>query len=368
MSESTESKKTTRPYRYYEALPHFSAMMGGQTPAMHMDCRTLSEYQIWKEKARDKLSLLLGLDRMERCAPDPELISSEQMDGYTREKWTIRTEPDVIMTFYRLVPDGLKEGEKRPAIIATHGHGSCGKEAVAGNGFFPELAESIKKHQYDYGVQAVKKGAIVFCPDARGFGERREINMQNDSAAARLSSSCYYLNFMALPLGQCVAGMWVWDLMRLTDYVEKQPDVDAEKIGCIGLSGGGLQVLYFTALEDRIVYAACSGYFYGFRQALLELYNCSCNYIPHMWENFDVGDIGSLIAPRPFVIETGDADPLNGSGGLGNVIPYVEQVRSAYRLFGNEELLCHDIFVGPHMWHGTRSMEGIDRYLFGRGN
>lgn len=354
--------------KYYESLPHFSAMMGGQEPAMRMNCRTVEEYKIWKVKARNKLCSLLGLDRMTWCTPDPEFITSEQMDGYKREKWTIRTEPDVRMTFYRLVPDDVASGEKRPAVIATHGHGSCGKEAVVGNGFFPELAEAIRVHNYDYGVAAVKKGAIVFCPDARGFGERREINMQNDSAGARLSSSCYYLNFMALPLGQCVAGMWVWDLMRLTDYIAAQPDVDNEKLGCIGLSGGGLQVLYFTALEDRIAYAACSGYFYGFRQALLELYNCSCNYIPHMWENFDVGDIGALIAPRPFVIETGDADPLNGSGGLDNVIPYVEQVRSAYRLFGREELLCHDIFQGPHKWHGTKSMEGIDRYLFGEVN
>ena len=352
--------------KYYECLPHYSKLMNDHAPAMRMDCRTLAEYSVWKKNARSKLHTLLGLDRMTWCEPDPQLISSEKQDGYTREKWTIRIEPDVIMTFYRLVPDGIAEGEKRPAIIATHGHGSCGKEAVAGNGFFPELAEAIRVHNYDYGAAAVKKGAIVFCPDARGFGERREINMQRDDAGSRLSSSCYYLNFMALPLGQCVAGMWVWDLMRLTDYIETLPCVDREKIGCIGLSGGGLQVLYFTAMEDRIAYAACCGYFYGFRQALLELYNCSCNYIPHMWENFDVGDIGSLIAPRPFVIETGDADPLNGSGGLGNVIPYVEQVRSAYRLFGKEELLCHDIFKGPHMWHGTESMKGIDRFLFGR--
>ena len=351
---------------YFECLPHYSAIMKNLKPAMRMDCRTAAEYMIWKQKARNKLSELLGLDRMNRCAPGPRLISSERLDGYTREKWTIRTEPDVIMPFYRLVPDGIREGEKRPAVIAAHGHGGGGKEAVAGNGYFPELARAIRNFHYDYGVSAVKKGCIVFCPDARGFGERRETDLQRDDPNARLSSSCYYLNFMALPLGQCVAGMWVWDLMRLTDYIETLPEVDPARIGCIGLSGGGLQVLYFTALEDRIAYAACSGYFYGFRQALLELYNCSCNYIPHMWENFDVGDIGSLIAPRPLVIETGDADSLNGKDGLANVLPFVDQVRSAYRLFGKEELLCHDIFSGPHMWHGTESIAGIDRYLFGR--
>ena len=38
--------------------------------------------------------------------------------------------------------------------------------------------------------------------------------------------------------------------------------------------------------------------------------------------------------------------------------------RSAYRLAGKEDLLCHDVFEGPHMWHGTKSVEGIKKYLF----
>ncbi|MBP1587978.1 MAG: hypothetical protein ILO53_06225 [Clostridia bacterium] len=350
--------------KYYESLPHFSAIMENLKPAMHMDCKTLDEYVTWKDKARARLSALLCLDRMTRCDPEPKLISTERLDGYTREKWTILTEPDVVMPFYRLVPDRIAGGERRPAVIATHGHGCCGKEAVVGNGSFPELADAIRKFNNDYGVSAVKKGAIVFCPDARGFGERREYDTQGDSAISRLSSSCSYLNFMALPLGRCLAGTWVWDLMRLADHIEAQPDVMPDKLGCIGLSGGGLQVLYLTALDDRVTYAACSGYFYGFRQALLELYNCSCNYVPHMWENFDVGDIGALIAPRPFVIETGDADTLNGKSGLANVLPYVEQVRSAYRLFDRENMLCHDVFEGPHTWHGTESIRGIERFLF----
>ncbi len=349
---------------YYECLPHFSKIKAETRPAMHMDCKTPEEFEAWKQRARIKLSELLGLDKMRYAEPDPELISSEKMDGYTREKWTIHTEPDVVMPFYRLVPEGIKKGEKRPAVIAPHGHGSCGKEAVAGNGFFPELDESIKVHNYAYGVAAVRKGAVVFCPDSRGFGERREIDQQGDVAGKRLSSSCFYLNFMALPLGMCVTGMWVWDLMRLTDYIQTLDNVDPDRIGCIGLSGGGMLTLYFTAMDERIKYAASSGYFYGFKQALLELYNCSCNYVPHMWENFDVDDIGSLIAPRPFVIETGTQDTLNGSGGLGNVVPYVESMRSAYRLAGKEDLLYHDIFEGPHKFHGTVSIDGIEKYLF----
>lgn len=351
--------------RYYDSFPFFYNKLDKLTPAMHMGCSSLAEYKAWSLKARAKLHELLGLDRMVWAEASPNKLSSEKMDGYTREKWTIQTEPGVLMTFYCLVPDGIAEGEKRPAVIAAHGHASCGKEAVAGNGYFPELAEHIKQNNYAYGAEAVKHGFLVFCPDARGFGERREKTHQKDDPAYRMASSCDYLNRMGMPLGRCVAGIWTWELMRLMDYISGRDDVISDKIGCIGLSGGGLQTLYFSAMDERVAYAAISGYFYGFNESLLEMYNCSCNYVPRMWENFDVGDIGSLIAPRPLVIETGDVDPLNGKSGLKNVVPYVEQVRQAYKLFGCGDRLVHDIFKGPHMWHGVQSMEGLDKWLMG---
>ena len=106
-----------------------------------------------------------------------------------------------------------------------------------------------------------------------------------------------------------------------------------------------------------------SGYFYGFKEALLELHNCSCNYVPHLWEYFDIGEIGSLIAPRPLVIETGDEDPLNGRSGLNNVIPYVDQVRKVFALYGREDDIYHDIFHGPHRWNGKASMERLEKYM-----
>jgi hypothetical protein len=61
-----------------------------------------------------------------------------------------------------------------------------------------------------------------------------------------------------------------------------------------------------TALYYRIKAAVISGYFYGYKQSLLEMPdNCSCNYVPHLWEKVDMGDMGALIAPRTLLIETG---------------------------------------------------------------
>jgi hypothetical protein len=277
------------------------------------------------------------------------------MDGYTRERVVLQTEPGIWMPVYVLIPDGIGAGERRPAVIAPHGHASAGKYSVAGRADIPEVVDTIRQHNYDYGVQFVRQGLVVFCPDARGFGERREPGRQG--ADSFLYGSCDLLNHMGMPLGQTVTGMWTWDLMRLLDYIESRPECNGAPIGCAGLSGGGLQTLWLSALDERVECAVDSGYFYGYRDSLLQLCeNCSCNYVPGLWQLVDMGDIGALLAPRPFFIETGDADGLNGLRGVINTEEQVAITRQAYSLLGADDQLCHQIFPGEHRWWGKRSV------------
>lgn len=342
-------------------------LMAQQQLKLALNADSIEGYEAWAERARAKIWELLGLDKMTPCAMDVELLETRQMDGYRREKRLMQVEPGVYMPFYVLAPDGIAPGQRLSAVLAPHGHLSDGKEAVVGNAAYPELKRAIEQHNYDYGVQAVKRGFIALCPDARGFGERREKYWQGDEPDKRLSSSCIFLNSMAMPLGRNVAGMWTWDLMRLMDYAQTRDDIDAGRIGCIGLSGGGLQTLWFSALDSRVKCAVISGYFYGFREALQEEMCCNCNYIPHMWEYVDVGEVGALIAPRPLLIETGTLDTLNGRSMLDNVRPYVAQVRRVYELYGKADDLVHDVFEGPHMWHGVYSIPFIERHLQSKG-
>ena len=96
------------------------------------------------------------------------------------------------------------------------------------------------------------------------------------------------------------SGCSLWDLARLIDWLEADARFDTQRLGALGFSGGGMQTLRLAALDDRVKMAAVSGYLYGYRDALLTLNsNCSCNYVPHLWEYLDMGDIASLIAPRP---------------------------------------------------------------------
>ncbi|QHW35048.1 hypothetical protein GZH47_11735 [Paenibacillus rhizovicinus] len=323
------------------------------------------EYAAWKEQVRGRLREITGMNTMEGCELSPRLLGSEQMDGYRRDKLIIQTEPGVWMPLYVLVPDGAgspPEGMRTPCVIAAHGHRTAGKLSVAGRSEIPAVKAQIGVYNNDYGVRLAQEGYIVFCPDARAFGERREWTLQGDDDESFIGSSCAQLNHMAIGLGQSLTGMWTWDLMRLADYIETRADCGA--IGCVGLSGGGLQTLWLAALDDRIQAAVLSGYFYGYKDALLKLSdNCACNYVPNLWTCVDMGDLGALIAPRPLLVESGTNDRLNGERGIANVYEQVDITRQAYRLFDAERELQHFVFEGGHMWRGDQTYAFLDRHL-----
>lgn len=352
------------------SLPKIEACYGSLSSMLRkfdrfarQDCfrgQSVEEFEEWREKTRGLLSGLLGLEKMEECDLHP--ITMEKAvtlpDGIRREHIRIQTEPDIWMTMYLLIPADADPNTR--LFLCPPGHNGAGKYTVAGLGEYGAIKEKIEQYQYDYGMQLAKKGFVAVCPDCRGFGERRETVADAKDPVLGLKGDCYWLAHMGEPLGIPAAGMLVWDLMRLIDYLELRNEWDTEHIGCLGFSGGGMQTLYLVALDERIQYAVISGYMYGFRDALLTLNrNCSCNYIPHLWEHLDMGDIASLIAPRPLVIQSCRQDRLNGPRGIVNAVEQAAVIEKAYRLCHAEKLPLHDICEGGHQWHGER----LDMYL-----
>jgi dienelactone hydrolase len=347
---------------YFTSMPYLMERFARFGRRLGFRAGAPEEARAWQHELRARVRELLGLNTMLSCPLNPRVTERESGPGYVRERVELQTEPGVTMPLYVLLPEKLTPGQPRPAILAPHGHGSGGKLSPAGREDLPAIRPQIELYNYAYGVQFAQAGWIAFCPDARGFGERRESTAQGEEGL--LSSSCHQISHMAEPLGQTVTGMFTWDLMRLLDYVAERPECDPNRIGCAGLSGGGLQTLYLSALDERVRCAVVSGYFYGVKDSLLVLSgNCACNFVPHLWEYADMGDLGALIAPRPLLIETGDQDPLNGERGVPNTTEQVAITRQAYRVLGAEDRLAHDIFEGGHRWHGTVAMEWLRRWL-----
>ncbi len=335
-------------------------------------------FEAWRAKSRETLKERLGLHRMEDCPLEPVTEERIVLDGgIVREKVIIQVEPETYMPMYILIPapesmvraSGAQSAEGRDGcrteggaiagtgkprcFLALPGHQGAGKYSVAGCYDIPAVMDKINFYNYDYGMQLAKRGYVALCPESRGFGERRDEKMQTPGdEKAFMTSSCFHLAHMAEPIGETVAGMCTWDAMRLIDYVYERGEWDTDSLGAVGFSGGGMQVLWLSALDDRIKQCIISGYLYGYKDALMILNgNCNCNYVPHLWEHFDMGDIASLIAPRPLAVQSCRDDHLNGPRGLENVYEQMEVVRAAYRLYGEERYPIHDIREGGHCWH-----------------
>lgn len=344
----------------FQTESYFKSRLQSVGRQLGFRAQTLAEWRVWQQSLRAKIREYQGLGQSLPTAMNPRITETEQCDGYRRQRVEIETEPGVTMPLYVLIPDSLTA--TAPGVIAAHGHSSGGKLAVVGLDDDPRIRQTIEQHNYDYGVQAVRRGYVVFCPDARGFGERRESLYAKPEQL--LDSSCRQLAHMGLPLGLTVAGMWTWDLMVLLDYMQTRPEVQGQKFGCIGLSGGGLQTLWLAALDERVACAVISGYFYGVDDSLLHLSgNCDCNYIPHLWEEADMGDVAALIAPRPLLIEAARQDPLNGARGIDNVLEQYAITQKAYQLLGQGDRLAIDTFDGGHIWHGTIAFDWLEQWL-----
>ena len=151
----------------YQTADHFKERFRATSRAQRFEAHSRSEWTTWRSGLAGTVRELLGLDRLRPTAPNPRITETVQFDGYRRERVEIDSEPGITMPFYVLIPDALQG--TAPAVLAPHGHLSGGKYAVAGRrDISPELTATIDQHNYDYGVQAVRRGYVVFCPDARG--------------------------------------------------------------------------------------------------------------------------------------------------------------------------------------------------------
>lgn len=324
---------------------YMQSLYDNAAPQYRFKAENDEQWQEWHAGLRQAFAERLGGFPEVRAPLEPVLLESVACDGYTRERVEMTTYAGLRMPAYVLVPHG-RQGERLPAVVALHGHGYGSREIV---GLHPDgrpMAEAETTIYKKFAVELVKRGFLVIAPEELGFGDRktREEYERNEY------SSCHTISTYLLHMGQTMAGHRVYETMRAIDYLTTRPDVDAERIGCMGISGGGLITAFAAALDDRIRAAVVSGFVNTFRASILSVFHCVDNYIPGLHRIAEMPDIVALIAPRPLLMEAGVRDPIFPIEAAKSA--YAD-IRKTYRLLGAEDRLACDIFEGEHEIHGV---------------
>jgi hypothetical protein len=124
--------------------------------------------------------------------------------------------------------------------------------------------------------------------------------------------------------GVTPAGIQLWTSIRGIDFLESLPDVDKDRIGCTGASGGGTQTFLLTAVDDRIKVSAPVNMISSTMQG-----GCICENAPGLRLDSNNMEIGAMMAPRPLCM-------ISASGDWTKLTPTVEYpaIRSVYQRYG----------------------------------
>jgi len=316
---------------------------------------TADECRQWQQEFTSKLCQLLGPHR----PPEQwQTIVEDVADfkDHRRKSLLLTADGHPPLPVHLLVPKGLAT-EPRPGVVAIHGHGNYGYDPVAGRHDLDGVSKAIASANYDYGQQFVRRGYVVACPCMTPFGRRLD---NRDAYGGK--DPCGVSFVRMLLLGKVLMAENLRDCLWAFELLAKHNQVAADRIGCAGLSYGGRMTMLTTAMEPRIRVAAVSGALNVMQERISLRYSCGAQVIPGLLQFGDVPEIGSLIAPRPCVWETGSND--------GLIIPKwadraMQRMQRAYSAFAENDELNRDCFEGGHRWNGDLAFPLFDRVLQG---
>ena len=255
---------------------------------------------IWSLQSKLKLKSLLGMEWFIKVAPNLD-IEYDRINGNVRERrFTFQTEENVYVPCYLLTPAGVKG--RLPVMICVQGH-SSGMHISLSRPNSKEDETEINENDRGYAAQILERGWAALVMEQRSFGEREnELQVMN---------RCHHSAMQALMIGRTMVGERVWDVKRLIDAaLDAFPELDKEKIGLMGDSGGGTTTYFAACLEKRISIAMPICYVCTFKDSIGSIGHCQCNYVPSITRYFEMGDMAVMIAPRKLVVVAGEQDPI----------------------------------------------------------
>jgi len=283
-------------------------------------------------------------------------------------------------------------GEKGPlaGVLGLHCHSGkkyWGKRKIARWSGPHPLMLQLQEHQYGgraWANELASRGYVVLVPDAFAFGSRRvrladctdhvrggladPSDEDHEGIAAYDRWAAQHENIMAKCLF-CAGTTWPAvffseDRVAL-DILARRDDVDDSRLGCGGLSGGGLRTCFLGGLDERIRCAVCSGFMTTWRDFLLRKVHTHTwmTYVPLLPQELDFPEILGLRAPAATLVLNTTEDPLFT---LECVKGCEEILKAVYRKAGGEEKLRFSYYPGHHKFDVPMQEEAFawfDRWL-----
>jgi dienelactone hydrolase len=330
----------------------------------------------WKKSARKKVLELLHYSP-ERCDPRAEMVERVDKGDYIREKIYFNTTPSIRVPAYLLIPKNARK--RSPAIVALHDHGGFylwGKEKLVETEDEPAVLKSWRKTYYgDQSIASVlaRQGYVVLVIDMFYWGERRML-LDDDPADwrerpntisserinafnQRSSQSEQLVGRTIFAAGFTWAGVMFWDDIRSVDYLVTRPEVDPDRIGCVGLSVGGLRSCHLAALDDRIKAAVVVGWMCSFPAQLQRHVRNTIGHtklVPGLYKYMDYPDVASLAMPGAMLVINGKKDGLFEPKGVQNAF---DKLARCYQKAGLSERIKTSLYDAPHEFNAQMQEE-----------
>ena len=346
----------------------------------------------WRPLAKAKaLELVAHPDTGE--TPQAEVVKRSVVDGVEVEllRWQLSFGPPTEAVF--LKPEGATG--PLPGVVALHDHGGLkyfGWRKIADDG--RPVHPILRRHRDDdYGGVAwanelAKRGYAVLCHDTFPFasrrvlvsqvpehlrwGEARDVTEAEDEAdiAAYNHWAAEHESIVSKSLfaaGTTWPGIYTFEDRRAVDLLCARPEVDATRIGCCGLSGGGVRTVFLGGLDERIGCAVCAGMMTTWRDLILE--KCGNHtwmmWVPGMPRYLDYPEMLGLRVPKPTLVLNNNEDPLFT---LSEMHRADDILREVYEKAGAADRYGCNFYPGPHkldLAMQKDAFEWFDRWLKG---
>ncbi len=308
------------------------------------------DFEVWRTKLYDKFIELTGIAQIEKNACKIEVTVEEEVefDTYKRIRFTFESEKGSIVPCYLVTPKKIEK--KLPLVITLQGHTTGFHNSI---GVPKYEIDNAKIERNSFALQAVENGYVALAIEQRAMGERKTNIHEPDHYRM-----CAFQALTAFELGRTLAGERMWDVSKAIDAMSYFSDyVDLDKIVITGNSGGGTASFYSAIYDKRIKICAPSCAFASYKTSIMKLYHCACNYIPNALKLFDMGDLTSLVAPKPLLIFAGEKDIIFPLSSVKSAYATAEKIYEKANAKENLKLFTHPY---GHLWEPELVWKAID--------